>query len=123
MVRVALGSHDDDVIGALAVAGFETPTDEARRDTERLLGAFTGQLLRELGTPDGAVAVEEHEHDIAFGSLPGGTRGDDRFLAGQSGVPLKIGRGGRTAATKRSRTPARAGSPPTWPRCGCRSSS
>jgi hypothetical protein len=102
VVRVSLGSHDDDVIGALAVAGFDTPTDEARRDTERLLGAFTGQLLRELGRPNGAVAVEEHEHDIAFGSLPGGTRGDDRFLAGQSGVPLKIGRGGRTAATKQT---------------------
>jgi len=102
VVRVALGSHDDDVIGALAVGGFETTTDEARRDTERLLGAFTGQLVRELGAPDGAVAVEEHEHHIAFGSLPGGTRGDDRFLTGQSGAPLKIGRGARTAAARQS---------------------
>ena len=101
-VRVALGGHDDDVIGALAVGGFETTTDEARRDTERLLGAFTGQLLREIGAPDGPAAVEEHEHDIAFGSLPGGTRGDDRFLAGQSGAPLKIGRGWRAAAAKQT---------------------
>ena len=99
-VRVALGAHDDDVIGALASSGLATPTDEVRRDTERLLGAFTGQLLRELGTPDGAVAVEEHEHDIAFGAVPGGTRGDDRFLSGQSSAPLKIGRGGRTAAAR-----------------------
>lgn len=102
VVRVALGSHDDDVICALAVGGFETTTDEARRDTERLLGAFTGQLLREIGAPDGAVAVEEHEQHIAFGSLPGGTRGDDRFLTGQSGAPLKIGRGARTAAARQS---------------------
>ena len=101
-VRVALGSHDDDVIGALAVGGFATSTDEARRDTERLLGAFTGQLLREIGSPDGAVAVEEHEHDIAFGSLPGGIRGDDRFLAGQSGAPLTIGRAGRAAASRQA---------------------
>ena len=89
-------------------AGSPPSTDEARRDTERLLGAFTGQLLRELGAPDGAVAVEEHEHDIAFGSLPGGIRGEDRFLAGQSGAPLTIGRAGRAAAVRQAaRTRAR----------------
>ena len=104
-VRVAVGSHDDDVIGALAVGGFATSTDEERRDTERLLGAFTGQLLHEIGSPDGAVAVEEHEHDIAFGALPGGIRGDDRFLAGQaarrsrSGEPDGPPRPGRRPAS------------------------
>ena len=33
------------------------------------------QVLRELGSPDGVVEVEEHEHEIGFGSFPGGFRG------------------------------------------------
>ena len=94
-VRVALGSHDDDVIGALASAGFGPADDEARRDTERLLGAFTAQVLRELGSPNGAAAVEEHEHGIAFGSLPGG-------LPRRGPLP-------RRAARQAERTVGRAG--------------
>jgi len=94
-VAVALGSHDDDVIGALTSGGFGATTGEERRDTERLLGAFTGQVLRELGSPNGAAAVEEHEHEMGFGSVPGGTRGEDRFLAGQSGAARTVGRGAR----------------------------
>ena len=49
------------------------------------------------GTPDGAAAVEEHEHGIAFGSFPGGYRGEDRFLAGSAGVRGQ----GRAAARRR----------------------
>ena len=121
-VRVALGSHDDDVIGALAVGGFATSTDEERRDTERLLGAFTGQLLREIGAPDGAVAVEEHEHDIAFGALPGGIRGDDRFLAGRAARRSRSGGPGRAAAVRQAAR-TRAARCRSRPRSACRSSS
>jgi len=101
-VQVALGVHDDDVVGALVSGGFGTATPEARRDTERLLGAFTGQRLRELGAANGAAAVEEHEHEIGFGSLPGGVRGEDRFAAGTSAAPRTIGRGARQEARKRA---------------------
>ncbi len=102
-VRVALGGHDDDVIGALTSAGFGPADDDARRDTERLLGAFTAQVLRDLGSPNGAAAVEEHEHGIAFGSVPGGFRGEDRFLAGSAQAERKVGRSARATASKRGR--------------------
>ena len=120
---MALGSHDDDVIGALASAGFGPADDDARRDTERLLGAFTAQLLRDLGSPNGAAAVEEHEHGIAFGSLPGGFRGDDRFLAGSAqadaqGRPVGPGHRAASAVSGWPRGP-RPRSGPTS-RSGCR---
>ena len=101
-VQLALGGHDDDLIGAVTSGGFGAATPEARRDTERLLGAFTGQRLRDLGGPNGAAAVEEHEHEIGFGSYPGGLRGEDRFLAGASGAPRTVGRGARQEARKRA---------------------
>lgn len=96
-VEIGLGAHDDDVIGALVSHSLAPTSDESRRDTERLLSAFTGQLLRELDAPDGAVAIEEHEHQAAFGSLPGGSRGTDRLLAGQSRTSRTTGRGARRA--------------------------
>ena len=79
-LRVSLGRHDDDVIAALAsVSGTAA---SARRDTERLLAAFTSQKINRFGTPDGAVEIEEHEHGAAFASLPGGNAGTDRFVTG-----------------------------------------
>jgi hypothetical protein len=105
-VQVALGANDDDVIGALTSGGFGATTPEARRDTERLLGAFTAQRVRDLNGPNGAAGVEEHEHEIGFGSYPGGVRGEDRFLAGSSGAPRTIGRGARHEARKRSSGPS-----------------
>jgi hypothetical protein len=79
-LRVALGRHDDDVVGALAsVPGAPT---SAREDTERLLAAFTAQKINRFGSAEGAVEVEEHRHAAAFASLPGGTAGTDRFLSG-----------------------------------------
>jgi hypothetical protein len=79
-LRVALGRHDDDVVGALAsVPGAPA---SAREDTERLLAAFTAQKLNRFGSAEGAVEVEENRHAAAFASLPGGTAGTDRFLSG-----------------------------------------
>ena len=38
------------------------------------------QKVNRLGAADGAVELEEHEHAIAFASLPAGSAGTDRFL-------------------------------------------
>ena len=77
LLSVALGLHDDDLIAAFA-AGQET-TDQ-RRATERLLAAFTSQKVNRLGSADGLVELEEHEHAAAFASVPSGSAGTDRFL-------------------------------------------
>jgi len=92
-LRVSLGRHDDDVLAALASLP-DTPVD-ARRNVERLLAAFTAQQLAEIGSPDGLVAAEEHEHDAAFGSLPGGIAGSDRFVSGGHEGTLTAGRNAR----------------------------
>jgi hypothetical protein len=89
-LRVALGRHDDDVLAALASLPDTPP--EQRRDVERLLAAFTAQTLPEIGSPDGLVATEEHEHDAGFGSLPGGIAGSDRFVSGGREGALTAGR-------------------------------
>jgi hypothetical protein len=79
-LRVSIGRHDDDVIAALA--SVQDAPASARESTERLLAAFTAQRINRIGQPDGAVEVEEHQHDSAFASLPGGTAGTDRFVSG-----------------------------------------
>ena len=94
-LRVSLGRHDDDVLAALASLP-DTPED-ARRDVERLLAAFTAQRLPQIGSPDGLVETEEHEHDAAFGSLPGGIAGTDRFVSGGHDGTLTAGRNARKA--------------------------
>lgn len=76
-VGMALGLHDDDLIAGFAAA---QATPEQRRATERLLTAFTAQKVNRLGSADGAVELEEHEHGIAFASLPAGSAGTDRYL-------------------------------------------
>ena len=76
-VSLALGLHDDDLLAAFAAA---QATPDQRRATERLLTAFTSQKVNRLGAADGAVELEEHEHAIAFASLPAGSAGTDRFL-------------------------------------------
>lgn len=76
-VDVALGLHDDDLLAAFAAA---QATPDQRRATERLLTAFTAQKVNRLGSADGAVELEEHEHGVAFASLPAGSAGTDRFL-------------------------------------------
>jgi hypothetical protein len=94
-VRVSLGRHDDDVLAALASLP-DAPEDD-RRNIERLLAAFTAQQLPQIGSPDGLVVTEEHEHDAAFGSLPGGIAGTDRFVSGGHDGTLTAGRNARKA--------------------------
>jgi hypothetical protein len=93
-VSVALGCHDDDVLGALSSPSGTTAAQ--RRSTERLLTAFTSQQVNQLGTADGLAALEEHEHAAAFSSVPAGSAGTDRYLqrvqtGGVGG--LNLGRG------------------------------
>ncbi|GAB3002908.1 hypothetical protein [Saccharothrix stipae] len=86
VLDVALGRHGDDVAVTLAAAGLGASAD--RRSLERVLSAFTGQLLPRLGTPDGLVDVDEHEHAAGFLALPGGDGGVERVSA----VPVDVSR-------------------------------
>jgi hypothetical protein len=70
-------------------------TIEERRATERILAAFTGQVLSKLGTPDGAVDAEEHEHEAGFAARPGGPGAVDRLRTGATAGPLAAGRAAR----------------------------
>ena len=92
-MRVALGQHDDDLLAALAMP--PQATLEQKRNAERLLAAFTAQQVNRIASPDGLVALEEHEHAAAFSSLPAGSAGTDRYLqrvqTGGTGG-MKIGR-------------------------------
>jgi hypothetical protein len=76
-LRVALGEHDGDVLGALSTVPGTTPAE--RRDAERLLEAFAAQKINRLGDPDGLVEIETEEHAGGFASQPGGIAGTDRF--------------------------------------------
>ena len=81
---LALGLHGDDLAAVLASAGLTTATAAERRGLERLLAAFTGQVLASLGTPNGAVAADEHEHQAGFSS-----RATISPRAGDSGISKK----------------------------------
>lgn len=114
---VALGWHEDDLLGAFASAPDAT-LDE-RRATERLLSAFTAQKITRLASADGVVELEEHEHAAAFASLPAGSAGTDRFLqrvqtGGVGGLNIGKDRPGSGTATKVSANAraARAGRSP-----------
>jgi hypothetical protein len=100
---VALGHTTDDVAAALAAAGISASTIDERRALERILAAFTGQLLPRLGTADGVVDIEQNEHASAFAALPGGHGAVDRLLpAGEAG-PLPAGRAARAAHAQAGR--------------------
>jgi len=111
-LAVALGQHDDDLLAAFASAPQAGADD--RRATERLLAAFTSQKVNRLGSADGLVEIEEHEHDAAFSSLPGGSAGTDRYLqrvqtGGVGGLELgKYAHAGAQAAAPVSAQPANA---------------
>ncbi|MFN7929975.1 MAG: hypothetical protein U0Y68_19055 [Blastocatellia bacterium] len=103
-LSVAFGQHDDDLLAAFAAP--PAATTEQRRTTERLLAAFTAQKVDALGSANGLVELEEHEHSAAFSSLPGGTAGTDRYLqrvqtGGTGGLNL-----GKQRASVASRTAA-----------------
>jgi hypothetical protein len=102
-LRPAFGAHGDDVASALVAPGLGAGTVEQRRGVERLVSAFTGQLMPRLGSADGVVDVEEHEHGAGFGSLPGGDGELERLKTGQVPALVRTGRTGRTkAATEKT---------------------
>ena len=110
-VTVAMGQDVDDVVSAFGagVLGAGTANREA---AERLLSAFTSDLLDRLGTADGVSDLAEHEHSDGFDSRPGtaipGAK-PDRFVNTDAiGVnPMSIGRKGRgkAAATESFASP------------------
>lgn len=95
-VDVAIGLHGDDLAAVLASAGLAPQAAPERRAVERLLAAFTGQVLSELGTPDGVVAADEHEHQAAFASRDGGPGPIERLRTGGEAGPLNAGRAARS---------------------------
>lgn len=95
-VDVALGHHGDDVAAALAASGMGVMSAPDRRAMERLLSAFTGQVLSELGTAEGVVNADEHEHNAGFRSLPGGQGPVERLRKGAETGPLNVGRAARS---------------------------
>ena len=106
-VDLVLGRHGDDVAAALAAQNLGVGSVEERRGMERLLSAFTGQLLAQLGSPDGVVAVEEHEHEAGFAALPGGPGTIERLTMGGQAGALTAGRAARSevARVKGTREP------------------
>ena len=95
-VDLALGHHGDDVAAALAAAGEGIADPGERRAMERMLAAFTGQILPELGTSDGAIDADEHEHEAGFYSKPGGPGPLERLRKGAESGPLSAGRAARS---------------------------
>lgn len=109
-VGVALGLHDDDLLAAFAAA---QATPDQRRATERLIAAFTAQKVSQLGAPDGAVELEEHEHAVAFASLPAGSAGTDRFVQRvQTGGVGGLGIGRKRAVAQATKTAVAASKSP-----------
>ncbi len=111
-VDTVLGVHGDDVAAVLASAGLSSD-DAARRDLERVLSAFTGQVLDRIGTPDGLVDVEQQEHEAGFSSMPGGDGPVERLRTGATGAPLTAG---RAARSQQGTTATPAKSAPSAPR-------
>lgn len=108
-VNGAFGRHLHDLVSTLAAPGLGATDADARRALERMLVAFTGQLLPSLGSDDGAVDIDEHEHAAAFEALPGGQAGVDRLLPGAESGPLPGGRGARSVAAKEAKTKDKGG--------------
>ncbi len=81
-LRSALGASTSDVAATMAVegTGLGTASEEARRAAERLLAAFSAGLMVRLRQTDTWADIDAYEHTRAFGTLPGGTEGIDRFV-------------------------------------------
>jgi hypothetical protein len=97
-VDLALGHDSDDVAAALAAAGLGVTATADRLMLERVLSAFTGQVLPTLGTPDGLVDIEEHEQNGSYSSSPGGDGTLERLRKGAETGPLSVGRAARSQA-------------------------
>jgi hypothetical protein len=81
-LRVVLGATTPDLAATLSVAGtgLGAADQDARRAAERLLAAFSAGLVMRLGAADAWSDIDEYEHAHAYGSLPGGAEGIDRFV-------------------------------------------
>ena len=81
-LRVVLGSSTPDVAAAVTVAGagMGTSDQNARRDAERLIAAFTSGLLIKIADANTWADLDEYEHQHGFKSLPGGIESTDRFV-------------------------------------------
>ena len=101
-VQLVWGEHNDDVAAALASSALASDDASARRAYERLLAAFTGNLVDRIDSADGLVDIEEWEHAAGYASRPGGDAGTDRLLEGADGGPLSVGRHARGAVVRAS---------------------
>ena len=99
-VQLVWGEHGDDVAATLASIALAPGDASARRAYERLLAAFTGNLVDRIDSADGLVDVEEWEHAAGYASRPGGDAGTDRLLEGADGGPLSVGRHARGAVAR-----------------------
>ncbi len=99
IVSGSVGLDIDDIAAALAASGFGL--DPAHRQTaERLMAAFTGDLLSRIGTNDGLSDLEEREHADGFWGLPGkpvpGAKPDRLRTEDTTPLgPTQVGRKGR----------------------------
>lgn len=93
-VELALGSHTDAVIAALATAAVN-PGDAERVDEERVLHAFTSQLIGRLSDPDGVVDIDQSQHRLGFATQPGGDSVTDIYRVGGESGALTAGRHAR----------------------------
>jgi hypothetical protein len=104
-VSVVFGEQSDDLAAVLASTALGSADPDERRSLERLLAAFTGHLLDRVGTSDGLVDIEEHEHNEAFVARQGGAGGTDRLQSGRQSGGFAAGRQARSAAARKSAAP------------------
>ena len=108
-LQMVWGEHGDDVAATLASTALAPADMSARRAYERLLAAFTGNLIDRIDSGDGLVDVEEWEHAAGYASRPGGDGGTDRLLEGADAGPLAAGRHARGAAARASAAALKGG--------------
>jgi len=99
-VQLVWGEHGEDVSAVLASIALAPDDASARRAYERLVAAFTGNLVDRIDSADGVVDVEEWEHAAGYASRPGGDAGTDRLLEGADAGPLSVGRQARGAVAR-----------------------
>lgn len=95
-VDVAVGAQVEDVLSGFSARGLGETDAAKRRQTERLLTALTNDRIYRLGEPNGAVDIDEFEHDGAFQGLPGDGGSDERIVDRGGPEALRVGRKART---------------------------
>ena len=97
---VALGEHGDDLAAALASAGSRRRTRPSGARSSGCWRRSPASCCDRVGTPDGLVDVEEHEHAAGFVLAPAGAGGTDRL---QSRPPARRATAAGRPARGRSR--------------------